>query len=785
MSEWDAFPRADAQPTARPQPARRAAAPIQFSDDNDALVRTVIGEARGESPEGRQAVAAVIRNRARQRGLTPSQVVLEKSQFEPWGNPETARGLMGIGQNDPIYKEVAQQIADESDPTDGASHFYAPKAQEALGRAKPAWDNGTGRAIGNHLFFNLDGTPDPGGDEPGWDAFPEADPGAPEVPASAPVAVQGASPDTAIDLSTARYQDQIDALKKGAWVREANGNVYQLTADAFPDQVRPIDRPQGGNIAVRPPNLEDRIGAFATAASEQIPFLDESVAFTTGLATGEGYGAMREAQALNAQRLNQTERGARNVGGIAGAATGLLAPGGAFVGRSANATSRAARAAGVGAGYGALYGAGAADGGLQERLASGAEGAAIGGLTGGLLQGGIDRLARGRTAPASAARRLSREGVELTPGMMLQETPGIGPVAKTVEDLASGYVPFIGGARERSAESLARAVGNRSLEPIGGNVSKSARTGYEIASDVYKKLGDAYDEVLPRVQAQADVDVLNDLSDMINRATSDLPADQMARLERVLDQGVIDRFTSGGVLDGKEFKRMETRLREMSQRYQRGTVDDTILADYFDETRDVIRNLIARQNPAEAESIQNINRGYANYARLRKAVAKPAAQGREGTFTPGELSTSVNQLGSENQLAQRSALMQDLSSDARRILPASMGDTGSGQRAVLGAAALTGGAAINPLAAAGVVGASALYSRPMQTALNAVYRATDSRVANEGLQTLLDLARRDPALVPVYQQALDHLQGGASPQAAPQTVRPDVLSQAQAGMPTP
>lgn len=584
----------------------------------------------------------------------------------------------------------------------------------------------------------------------------------------------GATRDNPIDITD---RNQVIQAKKGDWVRLENGDLTRAAGSAVEGRTNEQRAP---GIFTRTTNLADQIGAGATAAAEQIPFLDESVAFTTGLATGEGYQAMRDRQAALRQLDNEQNRGARVTGGVAGFGTGLLAPGAGLIGRGATAGSRAARAAGVGAGYGAVYGAGAAEGGLGERATAGAEGAAIGALTGGALQGAVDRLARGRLNPSSAARRLSREGVELTPGQMLQETPVIGPMAKWTEDLASGYVPFIGGARERSAESLARAVGNRALGPIGGRVSPSSKTGYEIASDVYKKLGDEYDKVLPRVQAQADVQVLTDLSDLVNRAANDLPADQASRLERVLDQGVIDRFTSGGVLDGPEFKRMETRLREMSQRYQRGTVDDTILADYFDETRDIIRGLIARQNPAEAEPIQNINRGYANYARLRRATSRPAAQGREGTFTPGELSTSVNQLGTEQQLATRSALLQDLSADARNILPPSMGDTGSGQRAVIGAAALTGGAAINPAAAASVVGGSLLYSRPVQSALNAVYRATDSRAANEGVQTLLEAARRDPALVPVIQQVLDRLRNGEANQAPPQAAPLDVLSQAQA-----
>src|SRR5690606_10318573 len=110
------------------------------------------------------------------------------------------------------------------------------------------------------------------------------------------------------------------------------------------------------------------VGAGALAASEQIPFLDESVAFTTGLATGEGYDAMRARQQALAQVDNQAQRGARVAGGVTGFATGLLAPGAGYIGRGANAAQMAGRAAQVGAIGGGIYGAGAADDSYASRL---------------------------------------------------------------------------------------------------------------------------------------------------------------------------------------------------------------------------------------------------------------------------------------------------------------------------------------------------------------------------------------------------------------------------------
>lgn len=126
--------------------------------DVDLINRTVYGEARSETPVGQQAVASVILNRARQSGMTPSDVVLAQNQFEPWNNPQTRAQLQGLDPNSPEYQRIAATVApvlqgQAPDPTGGATHFYAPRAQAALGRNAPAWDDGTGQDIGNHRFF--------------------------------------------------------------------------------------------------------------------------------------------------------------------------------------------------------------------------------------------------------------------------------------------------------------------------------------------------------------------------------------------------------------------------------------------------------------------------------------------------------------------------------------------------------------------------------------------------------------------------------------------------------
>ena len=127
--------------------------------DVDIAVRTVLAEAGGEGPEGMAAVAAVLRNRAAGAGSTIGQEALKPNQFEPW-NPGSGNDPRRFDPKSPEYQAAYKTIlpvltGQADDPTGGATHFYAPKAQAALGRAAPSWDNGKGRDLGGHRFFNL------------------------------------------------------------------------------------------------------------------------------------------------------------------------------------------------------------------------------------------------------------------------------------------------------------------------------------------------------------------------------------------------------------------------------------------------------------------------------------------------------------------------------------------------------------------------------------------------------------------------------------------------------
>lgn len=149
---------------ARPSAASTAAPGAQIPgslslDENniDLATRTAMAEAGSMGAPGMRDVAAVLRNRALLSGKSVADEALAKNQFEPW-NPGSKNDPRRFKSDSPEYLFARAAIEPvllgiEPDPTGGATHFYAPKAQSALGRNAPKWDDGSGEDRGLHRFF--------------------------------------------------------------------------------------------------------------------------------------------------------------------------------------------------------------------------------------------------------------------------------------------------------------------------------------------------------------------------------------------------------------------------------------------------------------------------------------------------------------------------------------------------------------------------------------------------------------------------------------------------------
>lgn len=126
-----------------------------ISDDTLAVLNIWM-EARGEPPEGKVAVAEVMRNRLRSGrwGKTMAQVILAPFQFSGWNTKDPNRTkAMLLDAEDPNFRECQtawQKALDGSDTVSGAMHYFNPKVVKS-----PDWADPTKLVaqIGSHLFY--------------------------------------------------------------------------------------------------------------------------------------------------------------------------------------------------------------------------------------------------------------------------------------------------------------------------------------------------------------------------------------------------------------------------------------------------------------------------------------------------------------------------------------------------------------------------------------------------------------------------------------------------------
>lgn len=561
------------------------------------------------------------------------------------------------------------------------------------------------------------------------------------------------------------------ALQQGDRVRLKSGEIVTLRGSPYTDNSRPTDRQVDG-LNLREPNLTDTAGAYATAATEQIPFLDEAATGLTAMLNGRGFSEERQRNLDQRERMNETDRGARVAGGLTGFGLGLAAPGGGFIGRGANAAEKIARAAVVGAGYGGLYGAGNTEGDLGERLAAGAQGAAVGAGTGGVTQ----RLLGGNAqAVASPARELSREGIRLTPGQMM------GGLANTLEEVGQS-IPVLReatqGARRRGLEDFNRAAANRVLAPLGETVDRSTQAGRTLVAQVRDRVSQRYSDALDGVQIAPDATFRSDFTNRISNAN--LTPEATRELNGLLNNTIIPRFQ--GAIDGQTFKALDEELGAAARAARnQGGPNSRYFAEVVEGLQDDMDSLLGRINPKALQGKQQADEAYANLVRLEEAAGSAEASRRGGVFTPAQLNSAVRrtETGARNaRFARGDALMQDLSDNAMQVLPATVPDSGTPLRGLATGGLLSAGGIglgiepVTAMAAAGGVGLASLpHTQIGQNLLNAFYRATDPAGKLQALGQARAAAAQNPALIPYYQDMLASFQGQSQNQAQPREPR--------------
>lgn len=506
-------------------------------------------------------------------------------------------------------------------------------------------------------------------------------------------------------------EERLQKLQRLKELRDAQGQSAQM--EAYREQGAPSGFLQGlGDMAAGSGQFVPRVLEQATSLGGIAPNPISDLYRQSYERTGDPYAQQRE-QEYQGRRQAAGDEGidwARIGGNVANPLN--------YVG-GAGMLSTAIR----GAGIGALQPMQDTENYWSDTAIRGGVGA-VGAMAGKAIG---DKVSGEVSKRGQQVAQLLKEKVPLTIGQRL------GGAANTVEEKLMS-VPLLGdmisGARSRSTEQINRAAYARALNPVGEKLPDDVALGRDAVSYIGEKLSDKYDDLLPKLTGRADQQFFGDLSNLRNMVQADdimNPAEK-AVFDRIMKNTVENKFSQAGGVTGESLKVIESELGSRAAKLQAGDVSQRQLADALKEAQAAIRSMVERSNPSYAESLKNINSGYANLLRVERA----AGAGESGVFTPRQLSTAVKALDSSKNkraFARGNALMQDLSDAGVAVASNRVPNSGTTDRALLfglGAAGLGGYSQTEaPLSdyagyAAAALAPSLLYTRGGVAASNAI-----------------------------------------------------------------
>jgi hypothetical protein len=428
----------------------------------DLAIRTIYGEAGDQPDIGKAAVAAVIANRAtsgKYGGKDVAGVVMAPNQFEPWQRPDARQRMMALAPDSPDYQKIAAIFdgvinKDIEDPTNGATHFFSPGAQAALGRKPPSWAQGEGQQIGGHMFFAPDDrkpakaspiSPQAGNYFDQFDEKPQSQPSPPST----------VNPETGKPLirvpvyksdGTEVPTDDKGRPDRGALDAGARGVAQGLTAN-FGDEIRGLVEASGANP-------DDPASVYKLISGALKYFSGDQKA-------KESY----DTAVARERELNKAAEEQHPVASIAGNIGGaVLLP----IGAGAGAVTLPGRIA-AGAGTGAVLGgaAGAGEGtNAVDRISRGAVGAAAGGVLGGAAPVAIEGAVRG-------ARAISQPIVTAVRGIRDSEGEAARRVAIAIQRDANIDPQAAGRLTPQEFAASAQSGGPATIMDMGGETTRA------------------------------------------------------------------------------------------------------------------------------------------------------------------------------------------------------------------------------------------------------------------------------------------------------------------------
>lgn len=375
---------------------------------------------------------------------------------------------------------------------------------------------------------------------------------------------------------------------------------------------------------------------------------------------------------------------------------------------------------------GAALGAAEPTSGDESVLKNAAFGAA-GGAVGYGISKGISRVINPKAASNPELELLKSEGVQPTLGQTLG-----GAWNKAEQKLQS--VPFLGdaitAARNRAMSSFNNAAINRATAPIGKEIEGAGQSAVKEAGDA---LSASYNNAINQVShIKLDNQFAMDIAQLHGMAQNLTPP-MRDKFNRTMSDIVMDRVTPQGAMLGETYKSVDSELGRIAAKYQKSSgASEAEFGDAISQLQNLLNQQMRRNNPQVAEALAKNDEGWANLVRI-EAAAK-SGKNNSGIFTPAQLNMAVQ--GADDSVrgravARGTALMQDLSSAGQNVLGNTVADSGTAGRIMVGAGGLATGL-VNPAIPLSLVGASAVYSKPVQSILNALVSARPEAVKNVG-----------------------------------------------------
>jgi hypothetical protein len=361
---------------------------------------------------------------------------------------------------------------------------------------------------------------------------------------------------------------------------------------------------------------------------------------------------------------------------------------------------------------------------------------AVGGKVGSSIVGGAGKMLQGVTDPA--VKRLAAAGIPLTLGQMG------GKVAKGIEDRATS-IPIVGdvirNAQRRGIEGANRAAFNDTLANVGEKLPDGVDIGHDAYVYTRQRLGDIYDEVLAPLTVARDTPFAQALTGAKTKiAKIGNPAVRSEALQ-ILKTSVQSRFDKTGKMVGQDLKDAQSDLGSHINDLSQGKTWEKKAGAALKDVKVALEDLVSRTDPEAGERLAQVNAGWAHLKPLETATQKAGVK-TAGVWNMNQLAQGVTKGKAASTVASGNAPHQQLASDAAKVLPSSVPDSGTAGR-LMGPAVLAGllsghmpiTAAAAPVAvpAAGLIGGmAALYTRAGQKALTKMMTSRNPAIRDLG-----------------------------------------------------